>query len=125
MRRLQATISDATVSAVTDIDTERAASLAVELDASVFGIAEDLIAADTVDAVIVASRDADHAEQVASCLRHRKPVLCEKPLAPTVSACRDVVAAQAALDLPHPLISVGFMRRFDPAYVDLAAAVRA
>jgi myo-inositol 2-dehydrogenase/D-chiro-inositol 1-dehydrogenase len=124
-RRLRTTIADATVSAVTDINTERASALAAELDAGTFGSAEDLIAADTVDAVIIASRDADHAQQVALCLRHRKPVLCEKPLAPTVSACRDIVAAQAALDLPHPLISVGFMRRFDPAYVELAAALRA
>jgi myo-inositol 2-dehydrogenase/D-chiro-inositol 1-dehydrogenase len=67
---------------------------------------------------------ADHAAQVMSCLAHRKPVLCEKPLAPTLAECRAIVDAQTALALPHPLVSVGFMRRFVPGYVELAASVR-
>ena len=61
--------------------------------------------------------------QVTSCLAHRKPVLCEKPLASILAECRAVDDAQAALALPHPLVSVGFMRRFDPGYAELAASV--
>ena len=59
------------------------------------------------------------------CLQHRKPVLCEKPLRPASRIAARIVTAQKELALPHPLVSVGFMRRFDPGYVELAAAVAA
>lgn len=52
-------------------------------------------------------------------LRVGKPVMCEKPLAPTADQCREVVAAQVALKNPVDLVTVGFMRRFDPPYVAL------
>jgi myo-inositol 2-dehydrogenase/D-chiro-inositol 1-dehydrogenase len=123
-RRLHRVIGGASVCGVTDFAADRAEALAAELGARVFGSAEELIDADDVDAVVIASRDADHSAQVMSCLAHGKPVLCEKPLAPTLAECRAVVDAQTALALPHPLVSVGFMRRFDPGYTELAAVVR-
>jgi myo-inositol 2-dehydrogenase/D-chiro-inositol 1-dehydrogenase len=46
-------------------------------------------------------------------------VLCEKPLAATPEAARHVLHAEAALE--RPLVQVGFMRRFDPAYLELKA----
>ena len=124
-RKLQHVVSGATVSAVTDFAADRADALAEELGARAFGSADELIAADEVDAVIIASPDHLHAAQVMLCLQNRKPVLCEKPLAPNRDDCRAVVDAQNDLALPHPLVSVGFMRRFDPGYVELAAAVAA
>jgi len=122
-RALQHVVSGATVSAVTDLAADRADALAGELGARAFGSADELIAADEVDAVVIASPDHRHAAQVMSCLQNRKPVLCEKPLAPNLDDCRAIVDAQNDLALPHPLVSVGFMRRFDPGYVELAAAV--
>ena len=119
-RRLHRVIGEASVCGVTDFAADRAEALAAELGAGVFGSAGELIDADDVDAVVIASRDADHSAQVISCLAHGKPVLCEKPLAPTLAECRAVVDAQTA---PHPLVSVGFMRRFDPGYTELAAVV--
>ena len=113
-RRLTRVIGGASVSGVTDFAGDRAEALAAELGARVLGSAEELIDADDVDAVVIASRDADHSAQVMSCLAHRKPVLCEKPLAPTLAECRAVVDAQTVLALPHPLVSVGFMRGFAP-----------
>jgi myo-inositol 2-dehydrogenase/D-chiro-inositol 1-dehydrogenase len=123
-RKLQHVVSGATVSAVTDFAADRADALAEELGARAFGSADELIVADEVDAVIIASPDHLHAAQVMLCLQNRKPVLCEKPLAPNLDYCRAVVDAQNDLALPHPLVSVGFMRRFDPGYVELAASVR-
>jgi myo-inositol 2-dehydrogenase / D-chiro-inositol 1-dehydrogenase len=124
-RTLQHVVSGATVSAVTDFAADRADALAEELGARAFGSADELIAADEVDAVVIASPDHHHAAQVMLCLQNRKPVLCEKPLAPNLDDCRAVVDAQNDLALPYPLVSVGFMRRFDPGYVELAAAVTA
>jgi len=122
-RRLHSAVSGATVTAVTDIDHDRAAALAEQVGAEVRADAGDLITADAVDAVIIASHDSVHADQVAACLAHRVPVLCEKPLAPTVADCARLVAAEEALDLPVPLISVGFMRRFHPPYAEIVEAI--
>lgn len=121
-RKINGSISGAEVSAVADFDAGRASSIAAELrDASVAADGFALIADESVDAVIVASHDSTHAELVHAALAANKPVLCEKPLAPTAAECRDIIAAQGDRDL----ITVGFMRRFDPAYAELerAAAV--
>src|SRR6202012_188179 len=46
-----------------------------------------------------------------------KPVFCEKPLATTPEACERVLAAETAFG--RRLVQVGFMRRYDAAYVAL------
>jgi myo-inositol 2-dehydrogenase / D-chiro-inositol 1-dehydrogenase len=53
-------------------------------------------------------------------------VLCEKPLAPTVLEGLEVVAADADIVAATgaSLLSLGFMRRFDPGYVALRQAVQ-
>jgi myo-inositol 2-dehydrogenase / D-chiro-inositol 1-dehydrogenase len=78
-----------------------------------------LVADPGVGAVVVAAPSAAHEELVLACLAAGKPVLCEKPLADTVQACRRLVAAEAVLD--RRLVQVGFMRRFDPGYVAMRA----
>ncbi|WP_082576058.1 Gfo/Idh/MocA family protein [Arthrobacter sp. Soil762] len=115
-RTLQGSVSGATVTAIADPVQDRACALAAETGARCFSSAEELIASPFVDAVLIASNDNAHAEQVMACLEHGKPVLCEKPLAPTVRECQDLVDRQDALAAGIPLISVGFMRRFHPAY---------
>ena len=47
-----------------------------------------LIADDAVDAVVIASHDSTHAALALAAIAAGKPVLCEKPLAPTVAECR-------------------------------------
>jgi myo-inositol 2-dehydrogenase/D-chiro-inositol 1-dehydrogenase len=54
---------------------------------------------------------------VLACVAAGKPVLCEKPLAPSVEGCARILDAEAAFG--NRLVSVGFMRRYDPGYVDL------
>lgn len=98
-----------------DADLARASTLADELGANVAPAVEQLIASS--DAVVIASPDDMHAEQALLCLDAQRPTLCEKPLAPTVAAATSVVDAE--VDLGRRLISLGFMRRFDPGYVAL------
>ena len=83
------------------------------------------IAADDVDAVVVATPDPTHAELVLACIAADKPVLCEKPLADTVEAAARVVAAdeQARARTGRALVQVGFMRRFDPEYVAMREVI--
>jgi myo-inositol 2-dehydrogenase/D-chiro-inositol 1-dehydrogenase len=76
-----------------------------------------------VDAVVIASPDPTHAEFVLECLRNHKPVLCEKPLATTADEALKIIEAEQALG--RRLISVGFMRRFDPQHVAVRQAIAA
>jgi myo-inositol 2-dehydrogenase/D-chiro-inositol 1-dehydrogenase len=82
--------------------------------------AEALIADPAVEAVVVASPAAAHVAQVLACLAAGKPVLCEKPLATSAAECRRLVEADR-----DGRLTVGFMRRFDPAYAELKARVDA
>jgi myo-inositol 2-dehydrogenase/D-chiro-inositol 1-dehydrogenase len=104
------------VAAVYDADTERASQAAAQCgSAAVLDDPHRLIQSDRVDAVIIASPDATHVDLVLECLRCRKPVLCEKPLATRAADAAKVVEAECALG--QRLVAVGFMRRFDPQHV--------
>jgi myo-inositol 2-dehydrogenase/D-chiro-inositol 1-dehydrogenase len=75
---------------------------------------EALIADPAVEGVVIASPAPTHEPLVLACLAAGKRVLCEKPLAASAAACRRLVDADA-----DGLLAVGFMRRFDPAYLEL------
>ena len=114
-RKLTMAISGASVSAVSDVRRERAEEVAEMLGGPrVFGSGHELIASDEVDAVLVASIGETHAEYVLACIDAGKPVLCEKPLAPTVPECLRILEAEVAHG--ERLVIVGYMRRYDPGY---------
>jgi myo-inositol 2-dehydrogenase / D-chiro-inositol 1-dehydrogenase len=113
-----AAVSGAEIRAVADPDPKRAETVASRVpSAKAFPSAERLIESQEVDAVIIASSDATHAQYVTACISARKPVLCEKPLAPTVAECEQILRLEQAAAVR--LVQVGFMRRFDPGYVEL------
>ncbi|WP_369371219.1 Gfo/Idh/MocA family protein [Promicromonospora sp. Populi] len=114
---LHGSVSGATVTAVADVDVDRAGRLAVAVGAQAFDSGEELIARGTIDALVVASHDASHAGYTLAAIERGLPVLCEKPLAPTRAECDAIIAAERGTG--RRLVSVGFMRRFDPAYVEL------
>lgn len=115
---LSTAVSGVQVTAVSDTDTDRAGRAAkIAGGALVLRDPDALIIDPQVDAVLVASSEATHETFVQACLRAAKPVLCEKPLAPTTAECLRVVEAEASLG--RRLVQVGFMRRFDPSYVEM------
>ncbi len=59
----------------------------------IFASAEELCASPEIDAVFVVSPDALHREHVLLALGHRKPVLCEKPLAMNAREVEDMLRA--------------------------------
>ena len=107
----------AKVTVVNDIDAGRAAQVAASALARVEADPFAAIAADDVDAVVLASPGFAHQEQVLACLGAGKPVLCEKPLTMDSASAYAVVTAEA--ELGRRLIQVGFMRRFDREYAAL------
>lgn len=75
-----------------------------------------------VDAVVVATPTFAHAEVAIPALRAGKHVLCEKPLAASVEQGRSIAEAAARAD---GVFLLGFMRRFDPAFVRAAERIAA
>ena len=118
-------IAGADVVAIADPDKDRAeAAIAGIPGARVLTDPSHLITADDVDAVVIASPDFLHAEQVKACLEAGKHVLVEKPLAYDSAPCAEVVAAhRIAVGGGTARAAVGFMRRFDPGYVAMKAAI--
>lgn len=107
---------------VCDANEERAKSLAkscsgknhrVEISTDPFSV----IARKDIDAVIVASPDHTHAELVIACIENNKPVLCEKPLAPTSAESLKIIQAEIAAK--KQMVQLGFMRRFDQSYCEM------
>ena len=120
--RITSRISGARVAVVNDYLPEKAAEVAAAVPgARVANDPFDAIAADDVDAVLLATPGPTHEKQLLACLDHRKPVLCEKPLTTEVETSLEVVRREA--ELGTPLIQVGFMRRFDPEYQQLKASI--
>jgi myo-inositol 2-dehydrogenase / D-chiro-inositol 1-dehydrogenase len=120
--RITSRISGARVTVVNDYLTEKAAELAATVPGTrVANDPFDAIAADDVDAVLLATPGPTHEKQLLACLEHRKPVLCEKPLTTEVETSLEVVRREAELE--KPLIQVGFMRRFDTEYQQLKALI--
>jgi myo-inositol 2-dehydrogenase/D-chiro-inositol 1-dehydrogenase len=116
-RNLAFAVSGAHVSLVFDVDVERSALVAAQLGAVVAASVEELINHPSVDAIVIASPDHLHAQQALDCLIAGKATMCEKPLAPAVDDALAVMDAEVALG--RRLITMGFMRRFDPGYVAL------
>ena len=124
IERLASSVANAQVVAVSDVDVEQAKRMADAVGtARVYSEGHDLVGDDEVQAVLVASPGFTHADYVLACIAANKPVLCEKPLAPTTEACLRVVEAEAAL--PGRLVQVGFMRRYDDGYRAVKAALAA
>ncbi|MHC9293945.1 Gfo/Idh/MocA family protein [Mycobacterium sp. LTG2003] len=122
--RLCERISGACVTVVNDFITEKAEQIAAGIPGCrVIGDPLDAIADADVDAVVLATPGPTHDKQLLACLEHRKPVLCEKPLTTDVESSLEVVRREA--ELGTRLIQVGFMRRFDPEYMQLKALLDA
>ena len=86
-------LPDVVLSAVLDLDPERAAAVAVPLGGRGF---HDLAAfLDAVDVVTVASPATLHAEHALAALAAGKPVYVEKPIAITLAAIRSGTAGDA------------------------------
>ncbi len=114
----------ASLQVVCDMDAARAKSVADQ-----YGAADSmsdpsaLITRDDVDAVIIASPDFTHAPLSMECIKAGKRVLCEKPLSQQSAECLEVMAAEQAAG--QKFIQLGFMRRFDPSYEQMKAALKA
>ncbi len=121
-RILRSDIAGAELVAVQDKDWGRAKRVAGDR-CRIHADPEQLIVDPGVDAIVIASPDATHAPLTLAAIAAGKPVLCEKPMASNLDEARSIVDAEIAAG--RQLVQIGFMRRFDPGYRAMRAAVKA
>ncbi len=115
--------TDVTLAAVADPDARAVDALAAQY--RIPGRYSDyrkLLDEAGVDAVVVATPTHTHAEVVCAAADAGKHIFSEKPLAQTLAGCDNAIAAAKRAGVK---LQVGFMRRFDPAYVVAKARIDA
>jgi len=75
---------------------------------------KQVIESDDIDAVVVVSPTVYHNEIVTAAACAGKHILCEKPMAMTVSECDGMIEAA---DKNHVKLQIGFMRRFHADFI--------
>jgi predicted dehydrogenase len=95
---------------VVDANLERAKALAEPLGATAVSSIEDI---KDVQAAVVATSTNSHYEIVENLLRLKIPVLCEKPLTPSLETTRSLIEISTKNHIP---IQCGFVERFNPAF---------
>ena len=116
-----ARVTGARLTAVADALPQAAEALADQHGASV-RTADDIIAANDIDAIVIATPTSLHYEQIHAIARAGKAVLCEKPIdlsAARAAECMDVVEKAGV-----PFMTA-FNRRFDPHFAHLQAQLSA
>jgi len=120
LRRL---VPEAQLLAVADVAVQRAKDVAEELEVErAFSSLEEMVARKDIEAVVIATPDKFHAKAIQIAAAAKKDILCEKPLALTVDDAR---AALKEVDRAGVRLQIGFMRRYDPAYVAAFQRVQA
>ncbi|MFF7639511.1 Gfo/Idh/MocA family oxidoreductase [Streptomyces canus] len=118
VRRIHEVVSGARVSAVVDLDAERAKRIAARVEGcTAYTDPASAMAAADVEAVLIASPGPAHEAALLQAFEHDLPVLCEKPLTPDAASALRVVEAERRLG--HRRAQVGFMRRYDAEYMKL------
>jgi predicted dehydrogenase len=112
-------VPEARLVAVADAAGERASKVAslLEIERS-YSSLDDMLEAKDIDCVLIATPDKFHAPAIRAAAAAGKDILCEKPLATTLT---DAIAALEATTKAGVRLQIGFMRRYDPAY---AAAMK-
>lgn len=107
----------ATLVAIAEVedDVRRRAGDRFEIPASRrYSAFETLLDAESLDAIVIATPQGLHYDQLRLAFDHDLHVLCEKPLVTTVSDSRDVVARDEGRE---ELLMVGYQRHLYSAYV--------
>ncbi len=120
-RHLAGAVEGAHLALVVDVDAEAARAAAVG-GAEVLDDVAEALAHPRVDAVVIASPTSVHAEQLRAAAAAGKAIFCEKPVADDLA---QTMAAMAVIERAGVPFQIGFNRRFDPAYAELARAIRA
>ena len=99
------------LSFVVDADLAKARTLAEQFGATAVASIDDI---KDVQAAVVATSTNSHFGIVENLLELKIPVLCEKPLTPTLETTRILIETSSKNSTP---IQCGFVERFNPAFL--------
>jgi inositol 2-dehydrogenase len=109
------TVSEVDLLAVADIDPQTSQEVAARYGAKYhYTDYHELLQRDDIDAVVVVTPTSTHAEVIQAAAAAGKHIFSEKPLAQTLVLCDQAITA---VEKAGVKLQLGFMRRFDPAYV--------
>ncbi|MBB2819408.1 UNVERIFIED_ORG: myo-inositol 2-dehydrogenase/D-chiro-inositol 1-dehydrogenase [Rhizobium esperanzae] len=114
-------IEGAELAAVADLSSEAASACAARFKTVVRGI-DDIINADDIDAVVIATSTSTHFDLVTAAARAGKAIFCEKPIDLSSERVRSCIQAVNAAGVAF---MTAFNQRFDPHFGALQARVRA
>jgi inositol 2-dehydrogenase len=106
-------ISDASQQALTEFATRNSG-------VKTYADYHDLLADSAIQGVIIATPTSTHREVVIAAAEAKKAIFCEKPTALTLAATDEMLAA---VNKAGVMLQVGFMRRFDKAYMEAARRI--
>lgn len=116
-----ATLADRVVlRATADIDPAAARAAAEPWGAAHSTDWRDMLALPDIQAVVVATPEYLHADQVSAAAEAGKHVLCEKPIAPSLAEADRMIAAARAAGVN---LLIGHSRRFTRRYMEIRAAL--
>lgn len=98
--------------AIADVDESRAWAMAHSKNVSIHARHREMLTDERVEAVVVSTPPQFHEEIVITALEAGKHVLCEKPMANTLEACRSMVEASRRTG---KTLATGFNHRYFPA----------
>ena len=105
-----------------DVSTPAAQQISVELGCRLARSVDEALAADDVDAVLIASSTDTHVQLITAAAKAGKAILCEKPIDLDIRKVDACWAEIGALGIP---IQIGFNRRYDPSFAAVERALRA
>ena len=113
----------ARVAAIYDPVASAVEALAARTGAQTAKTAAEAMQAVDVDAIVIATSSDTHVELIVEAVKTGKPVLCEKPLAPSLAEarrCIEQIGEEAA-----KRVFLGFNRRYDRGHASVREAVKA
>lgn len=122
IERITSRVAGASIVGVVEPDAGRlAGALAAAPGSVAYPTSDALLDSGDVDALLVATYGDLHEPVLLRAIELRMPTFVEKPLTRDSASSRRVVDAEQRLE--HPIIQVGFMRRFDREYRALKTMV--
>jgi predicted dehydrogenase len=112
-RTIAETVAEMRLAAVVDAHAETAREAGTSFAVPAFTSVADLLEAGVADAAMVATPHPLHLPVVEACLEAGLHVLCEKPLAETVSAADRMLEVASRVGRA---LGIMFQRRFEPAF---------
>ncbi len=108
------TVPEVELLAVADINPQASQEAAARFGAKFhYTDYHELLRREDIEAVVIVTPTATHAEVIQAAAAAGKHIFSEKPLAQTLEACDQAISA---VEKAGVKLQLGFMRRFDPAY---------